>query len=58
MWHFQLLRLEGYPDIKRKHYTEQQIIAFQKEHLAASSVADLLVIAQGSAVAPFICTLL
>ena len=41
MWDFPIIVTEGGPDMKRKRYTEEQIIAVLKEHEAGARVEDL-----------------
>ena len=41
MWDFPVILTEGGPDMKRKRYTEEQIISILKEHEAGASVPEL-----------------
>ncbi len=41
MWDFPIMSPTGGPDLKRKRYTEEQIISILKEHKAGASVLDL-----------------
>jgi putative transposase len=41
MWDFPIILTEGGLDMKRKRYTEEQIISILKEHEAGASVPDL-----------------
>jgi len=41
MWDFPILVTEGGPEMKRKRYTEEQIISILKEQEAGASVPDL-----------------
>ena len=41
MWEILVFLLLGDPDMKRKRYTEEQIISILKEHQAGASVPDL-----------------
>ena len=41
MWDFPIILTQGGPDMKRKRYTEEQIISILKEHEAGASVPDL-----------------
>jgi putative transposase len=41
MWDFLIIETTGDPDMKRKRYTEEQIIAILKSHDAGRSVPDL-----------------
>ena len=41
MWDFPIILTQGGPKMKRKRYTEEQIISILKEHEAGASVADL-----------------
>jgi putative transposase len=41
MWDFLITDPKGDPDMKRKRYTEEQIIAILKSHDAGRSVPDL-----------------
>ena len=38
MWDFPIPLTQGGPDMKRKRYTEEQIISILKEHEAGASV--------------------
>ena len=38
MWDFPIILTEGGPNMKRKHYTEAQIVSILKEHEAGASV--------------------
>ena len=40
-WDFPIIQTEGGPHMKRKQFTEQQIIGILKEHEAGAAVADL-----------------
>ena len=41
MWDFPISLTEGGPDVKRKRYTEEQIMSILKEHEAGASVPDI-----------------
>lgn len=41
MWDFPIIVTEGGPEMKRKRYTEEQIISILKEQEAGASVPDL-----------------
>lgn len=41
MWDFPIILTEGGPDMKRKRYTEEQIISILKEHEAGAAVPDI-----------------
>lgn len=41
MWDFLIIETTGDPDMKRKRYTEEQIISILKNHKAGRSVPDL-----------------
>lgn len=41
MWDFLVFWLQGGSEMKRKRYSEEQIISILKEHEASASVPDL-----------------
>lgn len=41
MWDFPIILTEGGPKVKRKHFSEEQIISILKEHEAGAKMADL-----------------
>ena len=41
MWDFHLCLINGDPDMKRKRYSEEQIISVLKQHEAGRSMVDL-----------------
>jgi len=41
MWDFPIILTQGGPKMKRKRYSEEQIIAILKEHEVGASMPDL-----------------